>query len=121
MKVTDEDFYNFNNSALPKQAKENTAKNIRKGLEYENALNTPHGKVLQKDLNDILIGELSKIVSFRHDSNRSVSENYDELMVHINAYKTAQVLKSRWENILKTKEDGLDRVKSVSEQVSKNH
>ncbi len=120
-KVTEEDVENYNNSKLPRDAKEATAKNVKKGLEYEGALNTPYGKLLQKDLGDILVEELQSIVTYKHDSAKSISENYDSLMVHINGYQTAQKLQTRWVGVLKTKESALSRIKSVSEQEKRNH
>lgn len=118
--VTKEDFDLFYKSPLNPESKENTAKNINKGVEYETAFNTPHGKILIKDLEDILVGELTKITSHRHNPDKTIPENYDNLMVAINKYKTAESMKVRWEGILKTKEASLNRIKKVSNEIKKN-
>jgi len=119
--ITEEDFNNFNKSNVPRESKEKTASNIAKGMAYEEAFDTKHGRVLTKDLKDILLEDLQKIVTHKHDSSKTISENYDNLMVYINRYQAAHSLECRWEGILKTKEQGLDRIKTVSEKVKQGH
>ncbi|HDY68056.1 hypothetical protein LCGC14_0771940 [marine sediment metagenome] len=119
--VTDEDFEIFKSSNIPFQAKENAAKNINKGIEYETAFDTPHGKILLKDLQDTLVSGLTKITSHKHNPDKSIAENYDNLLVAINKYQVAEEMKCKWEGILKTKDASLQMIKGESTKIKNNN
>ena len=119
--VTDEDFEIFKSSNIPFQAKENAAKNINKGIEYETAFDTPHGRILLKDLQDTLVSELTKITSHRHNPEKPIAWNYDNLLVAINKYQVAEEMKCKWEGILKTKNASLQMIKGESTKIKNNN
>ncbi len=119
--VTDEDFELFKGSKLPFEAKENTAKNINKGIEYETAFDTPHGRILLKDLQDTLVDELTKITSYKHDPKLTEVQNYHNVMGLINKYQAAEAIKIKWEGVLKTKDASMKRIKDKSVEIKSSN
>ncbi len=116
--ITKEDFELFLNSGVPKT--EETAENVVMGATYKTALDTPHGKILMKDVQDELVDELKKITSHKHNPAKSIAENYDNLLVAINKYQAVEAIKIKWVNILKKGEASLKRMEKVNNEIKKS-
>ena len=120
LKVSEEEFDTYQNSGVSAQNREITADNINKGRSMENALDSVYGKVLTKDLNDMLVEKLDEIVRFKHDKDKSVEQNYANIQALILAYGVACSVKTRQEAAIKTMEASYKRIKTISKKVKSN-
>ena len=116
-KVTQEDVEIFANSNVSQESKEITAKNINKGRSLEDAFDSPYGKILTKDVDAVLMESLGKIMQFKHDPEKSIEQNYDNIRELLLEHSTALKVKSRWEAILRTKESSLNKIGHISSQI----
>jgi hypothetical protein len=119
--VTEEDYELFKASNISTDSKEKTARNITRGLVYEEAFDTPQGQLLKREVDNTLLESLAEIVKFKHDNKLTLRQNYDNILGLILKHNIAADTKARWEAILKTKETSIKQMKQVSNNIRKNN
>ena len=117
--VSEEDYDAFKNSGMSREAKEATAGNVNRGIAYEEALDSPEGRLLSKEVDNTLLSSISEIVNFKHNENISLRQNYDNILGLILKHNIAQETKARWESILRTKDASVKRIEVVAQAARK--
>ena len=109
--LNQKEFDTFMSSNVKREAKEITGENIVRGKAYEVALDSRDGKLLLQDIDDIFTDELNNILSFKHNTELSKEQNYDNLLTMINKCNTTQAVKSRWLGAVRAKDDAVKKVR----------